>query len=331
MTQSVLENLNAALHKLMSEDKAVTLLGEDLLDPYGGAFKVTKGLSTNYPERVITTPISELALTGIANGLSLSGKKPIAEYMFGDFSFLAFDQIANFAAKAPTMFGSQLEFPLILRIPVGGGRGYGPTHSQSPQKHFIGIPNLHLFELSPFYDCYKALKVMFDLQTPCLFFENKALYSNDFYGDNFLDNLFTVKSKTDDFTILELKESSVKSGLIMTSGSCFHKALLASKELFIETEIEIDIVVFNKLFPINISEFASICSRYQNIFTIEEGTPGACWGSEISSSLNFIPNTNWHILTSEDQIIPSSKHLEDKMLISSQSILKTILEIFDNA
>jgi Pyruvate/2-oxoglutarate dehydrogenase complex, dehydrogenase (E1) component, eukaryotic type, beta subunit len=123
-----------------------------VVDPYGGAFKATRGLSTRYPGRVLSTPLSEGAIVGAAAGLALAGDRVIAEIMFGDFVTLCFDHLVNFASKSVTMYGRRLPMHLVVRCPVGGNRGYGPTHSQSPQKHFLGVPNLALYEMSPFHD-----------------------------------------------------------------------------------------------------------------------------------------------------------------------------------
>src|SRR5439155_1315828 len=150
-TERVADNLNGALHRLFERDPRVYLLGEDLLDPYGGAFKISRGLSDRYPDRVLATPLSEGGFVGVANGLALCGDKAIVEIMFGDFIALSFDQIVNFATKSVSMYGRTLPLHLVVRCPVGGNRGYGPTHSQSPQKHFIGVPHLGLYELSPFH------------------------------------------------------------------------------------------------------------------------------------------------------------------------------------
>lgn len=148
-TDRVLDNLNGALHTLLAEDPRLFLLGEDVADPYGGAFKVTAGLSTKYPGRVLSTPISENGIVGVANGLALTGNRAIVEMMFGDFAALCFDQILNVSAKSVSMFGETLPVPVVVRVPTGANRGYGPTHSQSLQKHFVGIPDLDLYELSP--------------------------------------------------------------------------------------------------------------------------------------------------------------------------------------
>src|SRR5512147_2574474 len=131
--QSVLDALNQALQRAFAANPDVILLGEDLLDPYGGAFKVSRGLSTAYPERVLSTPISEAALVGLAGGMALRGLRPVVEIMFGDFLTLAADQLINHAAKFRWMYhADSLDsfcLPLVIRTPMGGRRGYGPTHS----------------------------------------------------------------------------------------------------------------------------------------------------------------------------------------------------------
>ena len=92
---TVLESLNSALLQAFAADERVHLLGEDLLDPYGGAFKVTRGLSSAYPQRVWSSPISEAGLLGVAAGMALRGLLPVVEIMFGDFVTLGSDQIVN--------------------------------------------------------------------------------------------------------------------------------------------------------------------------------------------------------------------------------------------
>src|SRR4051794_3811324 len=95
---------NGALHRIFEDDPRVYLIGEDLLDPYGGAFKISRGLSTRWPDRVLPTPISEAAIVGIAGGMAMRGLRPVVEIMFGDFMTLAFDQIVNHAAKFQAMY-----------------------------------------------------------------------------------------------------------------------------------------------------------------------------------------------------------------------------------
>src|SRR2546423_2530616 len=131
------EALNQALAHLLRTDERTYLVGEDIVDPYGGAFRVTAGLSTEFPDRVWRSPVSEAALLAMANGMALAGLVPIVEVMFGDFIGLAFDQIVNHAAKFARLYGQGVDCTLVLRVPVGAGRGYGATHSQCLEKHLL--------------------------------------------------------------------------------------------------------------------------------------------------------------------------------------------------
>ncbi len=168
--------LNAALRHLLETDARALLLGEDLHDPYGGAFKVTQGLSTDFPGRVISTPISEAGITGASIGLSLDGFLPVMEVMFADFLSLCMDQIYNHAVKFPGVF-RDVAVPLVIRTPCGGRRGYGPTHSQSPEHLFTSVPGLTVVYGSHRHDIGKLLvDATLRWRYPVLFLEHKLLY-----------------------------------------------------------------------------------------------------------------------------------------------------------
>ncbi len=168
--------INDALRALLQHDPRVVLLGEDLHDPYGGAFKVTAGLSTEFKGRVISTPISEAGITGAGIGLAMEGARPIVEIMFADFVTLTFDQLYNHAVKFAGMFPG-VSVPLVLRTPAGGRRGYGPTHSQNPENLLVSIPGLTV--LFPSHR-HNSGQVLVDLvqrwPNPAVYLEHKLLY-----------------------------------------------------------------------------------------------------------------------------------------------------------
>lgn len=169
--------LNSALEELLRDDSRVVLLGEDLHDPYGGAFKVTANLSTRFPGRVISTPISEAGVTGTGIGLALEGYLPVIEVMFADFITLTMDQIFNHAVKFPGMFPDTC-VPLVIRTPSGGRRGYGPTHSQSPESIMTALPGLTVVFPSHRHAVGAILKnAVLCWRNPTLFCEHKLLYS----------------------------------------------------------------------------------------------------------------------------------------------------------
>ncbi|MDQ7007946.1 MAG: hypothetical protein Q9Q40_12005 [Acidobacteriota bacterium] len=176
MTVRCAQVLNETLAEALERWEDVLLLGEDLADPYGGAFRVTRGLSTRWPERVLSTPISEAALFGVSAGLALRGRRPVLEIMFGDFITLGLDQVINHIAKFREMYDEQVRVPLVVRTPMGGRRGYGPTHSQSLEKLLVGIPGLTVVAASEYHDLRDMLLAAIACDDPVFFIENKLLY-----------------------------------------------------------------------------------------------------------------------------------------------------------
>ena len=173
---NVRQALNAALRHILEVSPESVILGEDLHDPYGGAFKVTQGLSTAFSNRVISTPISEAGITGAAIGLALDGYRPVVEVMFADFLTLCLDQLYNHAVKFPGMF-RDMAVPLVIRAPCGGRRGYGPTHSQSPEHLLTSVPGLTVVYGSHRHDMSRLLvDATLRWPYPVLFLEHKLLY-----------------------------------------------------------------------------------------------------------------------------------------------------------
>jgi hypothetical protein len=175
--ERTVRSVQRGLDAVLAADERVILIGEDIESPYGGAFKCTDQLSARYPGRVRNTPISELAIVGIGNGLALGGFRPVVEIMFGDFVTLALDQWVNHAAKFAFMFADKVTVPLVVRTPMGGKRGYGATHSQSLERHVVGVPGTRVLCLHHRYPAAELYRAIFDaLDTPTFVMENKVLY-----------------------------------------------------------------------------------------------------------------------------------------------------------
>ncbi|HEY4410290.1 MAG TPA: transketolase C-terminal domain-containing protein, partial [Acidimicrobiia bacterium] len=168
--------MNAALDEALGADPKVLLLGEDIADPSGGVFKVTKGLSTKYgPDRVRDTPIAEQAILGAAIGAALGGYRPVAEVMFFDFMTVAMDQLVNHAAKFRYLSGGQHPVPITVRTVVGNSR-FGAQHSQSLEAWFMHTPGIKVAFPSTPSDAKGLLaSCVFD-DDPCLFVEHVALH-----------------------------------------------------------------------------------------------------------------------------------------------------------
>ena len=168
--------IKEALVEEMRRDARVILYGEDVAD-YGGAFKTTKGLLEAFGRRrVFNTPISEAAICGTAVGAAMVGLRPVAELMYMDFTLMASDQISNQAAKWHYMSGAQVEVPLVYRVSVGGGKGYGGQHSQTLESVFAHIPGLYVVYPETPCDAKGMLKSAIRDNNPVLFVESQLLY-----------------------------------------------------------------------------------------------------------------------------------------------------------
>ena len=327
-TERVGENLNRALHALLATDDRVCLLGEDLDDPYGGAFKVSRGLSTRFPERVLSTPISEAAIVGIAAGLALCGQRPIAEIMFGDFATLCFDQLYNFASKSVSMYGRRVPMHLVVRCPVGGNRGYGPTHSQNPQKHFIGIPHLNLFEMSAFHDNTDVLRRILDLGEPAILFEDKTLYGQRAYRHGRVSSLLRFDFLDQNTARIHVRGSDECDWVIVATGGTAQRAMDAAEAMLREQELVCQVVIPSRLFPIDLDAAMPLLARAHRICVLEEGIAGGTWGSEVAAVLH---ERLWDSLSapvlrinSAYDVIPAAPHLEREVIVQVPTIQAAI-------
>jgi acetoin:2,6-dichlorophenolindophenol oxidoreductase subunit beta len=169
--------LNEALREEMLRDERVYLIGEDLRDPWGGTYKVTENLSTEFgPERVLNTPISENGIVGCALGSALTGLRPVAEMMYLDFSLLAMDQLVNQAAKIRYMTGGQVSVPLVVRLVGGGYKSSAAQHGQSLEAWFAHVPGLLVAVPATAADAKGLMKTAIRLDDPVIFIEHKSLY-----------------------------------------------------------------------------------------------------------------------------------------------------------
>jgi pyruvate/2-oxoglutarate/acetoin dehydrogenase E1 component len=329
------KELNAALRGALAEDARVVLLGEDIADPYGGAFKVTRGLTTEFPDRVRTTPISEGAIAGISAGLALSGYRPFTEIMFGDFVTLAFDQIVNHIVKYQAMYDGKVSCPVVIRTPMGGHRGYGPTHSQSLEKHFFGVPHLRVVAASLVHDPVAAIRDFLARDSPVLYVEHKLLYpqhltvaSNGRIGD-----LFATEDSSPGQLPTVALSAVPRSDCTVTVLAYGYQAFLATKvieRLAIEEEVFAELLVPAQIAPMDWAPVERSVRVTGSLLTVEEGTGGWSWGTEAAAVIGRglfgelrRPVT---VVASEPTVIPSSKVRESRMLVGSDQIESAIRE-----
>ena len=325
----VQERLRIGLKTLMARDERVRLIGEDIEDPYGGAFKISKGLSTEFPGRVRNTPISEAAIAGFGNGLALAGLRPIVEIMFGDFITLAADQLINQASKFAYMYAGQVSVPVIIRTPMGGKRGYGATHSQSLEKHFFGTPGLHIAAVNAVSDPALLLERIHEhLNEPCLLIENKLLYgvpvrtiASD--GRLWLENEAP-------FPTLKLDADGKGDVTVVTYGGMVEEVEEAVRRAFVENEIVSEVLVPTMIFPLDLTPILESVARTGRLVVVEEGQGFAGFGAEvIASCAERLPGTALRSarVHAEPHPIPCSRDLEKDALPAAAQVLVALSNV----
>lgn len=172
---SFLEAVREAQEQILERDSRAFILGEDV-GVYGGGFGATKGLIEKFPDRVLETPISEAAMTGVAMGSAILGKRPIMEIQFSDFLTVAMDQLVNQIAKIAYTSCGTMTAPVVIRAASGGGTGAGTQHSQSLEAWFAHVPGLHVVMPSNPYDAKGLLMAAVASPDPVLVLEPKSLY-----------------------------------------------------------------------------------------------------------------------------------------------------------
>jgi 2-oxoisovalerate dehydrogenase E1 component len=323
------------LDSILSSFKNSVFIGEDiennnLFNPkeYGGAFKVSRDLSNKYPERVLNTPISEQAITGFSIGMALRGNVSIVEIMFGDFTTLAFDQLLQHVSKFTLMYGVKLDLPFILRTPMGGFRGYGPTHSQCIEKHFLGIPGLKVIALNQLiHPSIIFSKILKDRQ-PVLLVENKSLYTKKMY-ENLIDGYdIEINIDEESFPVVKLRSCEGNSVLsIVCYGGIVDEVLKAVEFIFLEEEILVDIFVVSDISIAYVPGLIDSLSKTKKLCIVEEGNSFASFSSEVVSNLIENNCVAYKLLRiSNNSIVPSSRELEQNVLPTSFSISTAIIK-----
>jgi 2-oxoisovalerate dehydrogenase E1 component len=324
-----------AFRNELEKNNKIVFIGEDIQNnndhnpkPYGGAFKVTKDLSNNFPH-VYNTPISEAAITGIGIGIALeSNRLAITELMFGDFTTLVLDQMLQHASKFQGMYGKKLHLPFILRTPMGGKRGYGPTHSQSLEKHFLGIYGTHVIALNYRCDPLKFYSDLFEkIDSPTLVVENKIDYTR-FINTPFIRTHNYFISSEGFPTIKIIPKSISPQVTIFCYGGTLHDAEMAAQDLFLEYEVAVEIICPTSLFPFNIKPLQESVMKTGKLLTVEEGASFCGLGSEVIAQMTSMDVKLKKVKQmGNNSVIPSSYTAELDLLIDKNKIIHTILKM----
>jgi len=170
----------AVTRRWLERDPEVFELGEEVANFGGGAYGATKGLPADFPTRIRNTPISEAGIVGVALGAAMSGMRPIAEIMFPDFSLVAADQLFNQVAKARHMYGNTTQLPLVIRIRIATGCGYGGQHSMDPIGLYALFSGWRIVAPSDAFDYVGLFNSAMQSLDPVVVLEHNAQYPKRF-------------------------------------------------------------------------------------------------------------------------------------------------------
>jgi pyruvate/2-oxoglutarate/acetoin dehydrogenase E1 component len=315
-----IEAITQAMSEEMARDERVFLIGEDV-GAYGGAFKTSAGLIEKYgSERVIDTPISEIAIVGAASGAALMGMRPIAEMQFIDFITCAYDMLVNFTATSRYRVGSSC--PIVVRGPAGGGVRGGPFHSLNPEAMFMNRPGLKIVAPGTAYDAKGLLKAAIRDDDPVLYIEHKFLYRR------IKENL------PDDDYIVPIGKANIrrkgKDLTILTWGAMIYICDDAAEELA-KDGVSVEVIDLRSILPFDEEAILESVAKTNRVMIVHEapltGGAGAEFAARIAEKAFDYLDAPIKRVAALDVPTPYSPPLEDYVLPNKEKVLKAAREL----
>lgn len=310
-----LEAIRQGIWEEMERDSRVFVLGEDV-GVYGGAFKVTEGFIHKFgPERVLDTPLSEMAIASATYGASLTGLRPIGEFQFMDFMSSAHSQIIQILAKSNWRWGAPA--PLVLRGPSGGGVSGGPFHSQNPEMFYVHTPGLKVIAPGTARDAKGLIKAAIRDNNPVLFFEHKFLYRR-------------VKEEMPaEDEVIEIGKARIhregRHVSVITYAAMLYVAQEAA-EILAREGIELEIVDLRTLLPLDHEAIRKTVEKTNRVIILHEDTRTGGIAGEIAAIINEeafdsldAPITR---IAAMDAPVPYSPPLEKAFLPKTEDVVR---------
>ena len=261
-----------AMSEEMRRDDTIYLMGEEVAE-YNGAYKASKGMLDEFgAKRVIDTPISELGFSGIGVGSTMTGNRPIIEYMTFNFALVGIDQIINNAAKIRQMSGGQFPCPIVFRGPTGSAGQLAATHSQAFESWYANCPGLKVIVHSNPYDAKGLLKSAIRDDDPVIFMESEQMY-----GDNgeVPEGEYTLP-----IGVAEIKRSG-KDVTLVSFGKILKEALHAAEELAKEG-IDCEVIDLRTIRPLDYDTIFESVKKTNRLVILEESWPFGNISTEIT-------------------------------------------------
>lgn len=317
------EALNQALSEEIERDENVILMGEEVAQ-FKGSYKVSEGMLERFgPNKIIDTPISEAAFSGLAVGAAMMGMRPVVEFMFWSFCYVAFDQIFNNAASIRYMSGGLINVPIVFRGPANGGTNVGATHSHTPENFAANTPGLKVICPATPADAKGMLKSAIRDNDPVCVMENTILY-----------NLEDEVPDEDDFLIPLGKANVLKEGTdlsIIAHGKAVHTSLQTAELLQEKHNVDAEVIDLRSIRPLDVETIINSVKKTNRALLVEENKPFCGVDSQIAF---LIQDKAFDYLDAPIKRVSAidapqaySKALENAQIPDSHRVLASALEI----
>ena len=257
--------LNQGIAEELERDSNVVLMGEEVAQ-FKGSYKVSEGLLEKFgSSRILDTPISEAAFSGLAVGASMMGMRPVVEFMFWSFCYVAFDQIFNNAANVRYMSGGLINVPVVFRGPANGGTNVGATHSHTPENFAANTPGMKVVCPATPADAKGLIKSSIRDNDPVCFMENTILY-----------NLKDEVPEDNEFLVPLGKANVIVEGndiSIIAHGKAVHTALEVAEELADKHNISAEVLDLRSIRPLDEEAIIQSVKKTNRVVLVEENKP----------------------------------------------------------
>jgi len=310
-----------AMSEEMRKDESIFLMGEEVAE-YNGAYKASKGMLDEFgPKRVIDTPISELGFAGVAIGSTMTGNRPIVEYMTFNFSLVGIDQIINNAAKIRQMSGGQFNCPIVFRGPTASAGQLAATHSQAFENWFANTPGLKVIVPSNPYDAKGLLKSAILDDDPVIFMESEQMYGDK---GEIPEGEYTIPIGVAD---IKREGSDVT---IVSFGKIIKEAFKAADEL-VKENISCEIIDLRTVRPMDHESILNSVKKTNRLVILEEAWPFGNVATEItfqvqSQVFDYLDAPIEKINTA-DTPAPYSPVLLKEWLPNSEDVIKAVKKV----
>jgi 2-oxoisovalerate dehydrogenase E1 component len=314
---TMIDAINYTLREEMEADPRIVMFGEDIADPKGGVFGVTRGLGGAFPGRVENSPLAEASVIGVAGGMAMRGFKPIVEIQFADYIWPAMMQMRNEVATLRWRSQGQWTNPMVVRVAVGGYIKGGPWHSTCIEATFAHIPGWRVVFPSSADDAKGLLKTAIRSQDPVLFLEHKGLYRK-------------VQAKAAepdaDYTIPFGRGRIRREGkdlTIVTWGSMVYLALELARQMEIEGR-SIEVIDLRTIVPFDEEMIYQSVRKTSRVIVVHEDSLTAGFGAEIAARIaeNVLDSLDAPVVrvAAKDTFVPSAPNLELLVLPSVEDL-----------